>query len=279
MVYARHFRSLFALLFSGLLLAGCATAPPPSDPAALAEFERINDPYEPLNRVVFDLNTSVDKLVLKPVANGYRAITPKPVRQGVNNFFRNLGEPLTFIHQLLQGKGKAASRTMGRFVMNSTVGLAGLFDVASDYDGLQRANEDMGQTFAVWGLEEGPYIVLPFFGPSNIRDAIGQGIDIVGDPVGLGADLLNERGLQQSLLAGQVADARARDDVRQALDELNAADDPYVLARSAFRQNRRFAISDRKVTQTEEEEDLFDEDFDDIEFDDDEEDDQPSNEE
>ncbi len=159
-----------ALLIGLLLtLAGCATVPQgASDPA---------DPWERYNRTVFEFNDAVDKAVLKPVARGYQKITPDMVETGVSNFFSNLSDVGISINNLLQGEPKRAGSDLLRFIMNSTFGLAGVIDVASSL-GLEKHEEDFGQTMAVWGVPSGPYFVLPFFGPSTIRDTAGFGVDL-----------------------------------------------------------------------------------------------------
>lgn len=147
-----------------LLAAGCAT----SGRQAPGE----NDPLEPLNRVVFRFNDSADRNFVKPAAQAYRRHVPAPVRRGVRNFFRNLFEPTVLVNDLLQGKAKQGLVSGWRFTINSTVGLLGFLDVASKL-GLERHEEDFGQTLAKWGAGEGPYLVLPFLGPSTLRDAAG----------------------------------------------------------------------------------------------------------
>ena len=153
-----------------LLLGGCATVPQSSrDPA---------DPWESYNRTVFKFNDAVDKAVLKPVARGYQKITPDMVETGVSNFFSNLSDVGISLNNLLQGEPRRAGSDLLRFVLNSTFGLVGVIDVASSL-GLEKHAEDFGQTMAVWGVPSGPYFVLPFFGPSTIRDTAGFGVDLI----------------------------------------------------------------------------------------------------
>jgi phospholipid-binding lipoprotein MlaA len=165
-------RGLSKLLFvgMGLLLAGCAT-----DPTGA------NDPYEHTNRAVFDFDQKLDKYVISPSASAYVAVVPKPARTGVHNFLQNLDLPVTFVNDVLQGEVHRAGDTLGRFTINSTLGVAGLFDPASDFN-IPYHKEDFGQTLATWGVGEGPYLVLPFFGPDPPRDAAGQVVDIFFDP-------------------------------------------------------------------------------------------------
>jgi phospholipid-binding lipoprotein MlaA len=159
----------------GLGLAGCAY-PPPS-PEALAA----NDPYEMMNRDTLLLNGKLDRYFVVPTVAAYFILVPEPGRKGVHNFLGNLSLPTIFINDLLQGETTRASQSLGRLVINSTLGLGGFLDPASRM-GIPGHGEDMGQTFAVWGANEGPYLVLPFFGPSSPRDAAGLVGDVLMDP-------------------------------------------------------------------------------------------------
>ncbi len=161
-------------------LGGCAT--PPSDPAARAEFEQNNDPLEPTNRYFFELNRFMDFLFIHPWADTYRRMVPEYGRQRIHNMLNNVGLPMDLVNDLLQGRATDGASTLGRFLVNSTLGVGGLFDVATDF-GLPATIADFGQTLYVWGLPEGPYLVLPVFGPSNPRDAVGLGVDAYADPV------------------------------------------------------------------------------------------------
>jgi phospholipid-binding lipoprotein MlaA len=160
------------LVFLGLVLTGCASTQPGA----------VNDPYEQTNREIFKFNQKVDRNVLLPVAKAYVAVVPKPARNGLHNFFTNLDLPVTFANDVLQGEATRASQTFGRFGVNSTLGLGGLFDVASSF-GIPSHSEDFGQTLAVYGVGAGPYLVLPILGPDNPRDATGQIADIFMDPL------------------------------------------------------------------------------------------------
>ena len=158
MLGATHLKVLFLLAF-GLFFSGCTTSS--------------LDPYEDMNRRVQAFNDTADRIVLRPVARGYSTVLPDPIEQMITNFFNNLGEPLVALNQLFQGKLNMATADSGRFLINSTIGVVGLFDVAEQM-GLARHEEDIGQTLAVWGVEQGPYIVLPLFGPSSIRGAFDR---------------------------------------------------------------------------------------------------------
>src|SRR5689334_19303494 len=146
-----------AALLAALSLSACATT---------QAVDLNADPYEDFNRQMFAFNDGLDKAVLEPVAKGYRAVTNEPVREGVSNFVSNLGEPVTFANEVLQGKLPQAAGTVGRFLLNTTIGVAGIFNPAQSF-GIERTNEDFGQTLGVWGVASGPYLVLPFLGSTT----------------------------------------------------------------------------------------------------------------
>lgn len=196
--------------------------------------ETENDPFEGWNRVMFSFNQKADRYVLKPVAEGYQAVTPAPVRKSVSNFFNNLGEPITAVNSVLQAKPGKAARSLTRFVFNTTFGLLGLFDVAGAM-GIEREKEDLGQTLAYWGVGSGPYLVLPVLGPSNLRDLGGKFGDRPFNPI----SWQDEVGTTE-LLIGDGIQTRA-----QLLGmEPKSVGDPYVLLRSAYEQRRRYEIND-----------------------------------
>ena len=157
-------------------LSGCATAGGPSPSS-----QEVADPIEPVNRAIFSFNMFLDRILLEPVARAYRFVTPEAARRSVANFLANLRSPVIFANDALQGQRERAGITLGRFMINTTLGVAGLFDPATAF-GYPRHDEDFGQTLAVHGVEEGPYMVLPFFGPSNPRDAVGLATDLAVDP-------------------------------------------------------------------------------------------------
>jgi phospholipid-binding lipoprotein MlaA len=171
--------SLFAAIILLASLSACATAP--TDPAERAEFEAANDPLEPTNRVIFEFNQIVDKVLLRPLAYAYREVVPDFAQDVVHNVLQNAGEPIVFMNALLQGRTEDAGKTFNRFLVNTTVGLGGVADIAGD-GGLKKVDADFGQTLHVWGMPEGPYLVLPILGPSNPRDAVGFGVDTVASP-------------------------------------------------------------------------------------------------
>jgi len=221
--------SLISLLILSLVLAGCAgTQSRHTDPE--------NDPWEGYNRKVYAFNDGLDKVV-RPVAVAYDKITPDPVQRGFGNFFRNLDAPVTYVNLVLQGKFKESVETIGRFLVNSTIGLLGFFDLASKW-GLPYYNEDLGQTLATWGYEDSRYLMLPVFGPSTFRDGTGRLVDSYYHPVGRVLHGSNEWGLW--IFRG--IDTRARYLDQDA--ELQQAYDPYVLMRDVWIQNRQYQIYD-----------------------------------
>ena len=230
-------RVLLALLVVGVLgPLGCATPPPADDPEAVESFHRINDPLEPFNRAVFAVNIEADRYILKPVAYVYKETVPRPAQDAVGNFLRNLGSPVVFLNAVLQGDVDHAGATLLRFVINSTVGVAGVADVAGKM-GIVRRDEDFGQTLAVWGADEGPYLMLPLLGPSNARDALGRVVDYFSDPWGyLGFEKFN-----YSRMGAGFVDARVRN--YELLNDLEKTSvDYYAAVRSLYRQGRLDAI-------------------------------------
>ena len=217
------------------LLPGCATAP--RDPVALEAFRANNDPLEPFNRKVFAFNELLDRFIIKPIAQGYLRIVPRAGRDGILNIIKNLNEPVVFANDALQGEGRRAAITAGRFVLNSTLGVAGIMDVAGKH-GLVRQNGDFGQTLHVWGFDEGPYLVLPLWGPSNPRDAVGAGVDIYMVPYRYIADKDNyPSGLSAANTGLGGIDERSRN--IDSLDELQRESiDYYASFRSLYRQHR-----------------------------------------
>jgi phospholipid-binding lipoprotein MlaA len=162
-------------------LIGCAEVP--TDPEARAEYDRVNDPAEPTNRTIFAANQFVDRNALQPVARAYEDNVPSRIRQSLHNFVGNLKEPAIAVNDVLQGNFSRAWNTTERFFINSTVGAAGLFDVATDWD-RPRHDADFGQTFGVWGIGPGPSVQLPLFGPSNVRDTVGKVAGFFANPLG-----------------------------------------------------------------------------------------------
>ncbi len=260
-------RNFLLIMFVGFVLAACATRPPESDVEAFGEYKRANDPFEPMNKAIFAVNTTFDKALFRPVVKTYNKVVPEAGRRGLSNFLTNLRAPYVMGNEILQGKPKRAGTMLLRFLANSTIGIAGFFDPATKM-GLTRYDEDLGQTLAVWGIGSGPYIVLPLFGPSNLRDTVGLVGEFYLDPAGIAIDeadvwknvFLGVDGLSYLRFGLDAFDFRARND--KLFDEIYKAADPYALARSAYRQLREFEISDGELGETKEEEELFEQDGD-----------------
>jgi phospholipid-binding lipoprotein MlaA len=222
------------ILWLAASLMGCAT--PPTDPTERALFEQNNDPMEPLNRNILDVNQFVDRIVIEPAAKVYVAVLPEIGRDAIHHVLDNMKEPTLFFNNVLQGEFERAGITLGRFAANTTLGLGGLLDVATDW-GLKRQPADFGQTLFAWGLPDGPYLILPLLGPSNPRDAIGMGIDSYSDPFTI---LATTHGLEEltnaRLVAGGI-DQRAG--AIDTLDELQRNSlDFYAQLRSLSQQHR-----------------------------------------
>ena len=237
MTYQPLIRSLFFTIL--IALSGCTTLSQPTDP---------NDPLESYNRSVFEFNDDLDKHILKPVAQGYDAITPNTVQKGINNFFSNLDDFVVIVNDLLQFKVGQLGSDTARFLVNSTLGLAGLIDWASDMN-LPKHNEDFGQTLGHWGVPPGPYFVLPFIGPSTIRDTGGLIVDTTElDPIwrqvedGLPAPQ-RDPDRAQIITAIKTIDLRASLlKAEKILDE--AALDKYIFIREAYLQRREHLVYD-----------------------------------
>lgn len=216
-----------------LACGGCTTVVPANtgnDP---------RDPWEAYNRRMFAFNDTVDRFVLTPAAEGYRAVLPEPARDCIRNVFENLYEPWNFVNNLLQAKPDGAARSFMRFGVNTIFGLGGCIDIASDMQGLQRKPEDFGQTLGYWGVPDGPYLVLPIFGPSTVRDTAGFVVDRYGEPL---QSFLKDKdywiatGVRVVSLREAVLDATRNAD--------KAALDRYLFYRDAYLQRRRFLIYD-----------------------------------
>lgn len=256
----RRLSAALALLLL-VQLGACATRPSESDPTALAAYEEANDPLEPFNRSMWGFNMFLDRWLLRPVTWVYRAIVPEELRGVFSRVVENANQPVVIVNSLLQGEFGRSWEATKRLVVNTTVGLAGMADVASLW-GIEKIDEDFGQTLAVWGIGGGPYLVLPVVGPSNPRDAVGFVGDSLSEPVGLALDISDHGTARYSWSGGTIV--VNRDDRWATIEEVNKADDPYVFARSAFRQNRKFKIANGRDVQSEKEENLFNDDFEDF---------------
>ncbi len=207
-------------------------------PAGAARAWDANDPLEDVNRAVFEFNRTLDRVVMRPIAELYVLTLPHEVRRGVTNMLGNLGEPLNVTNNLLQGKTERAGASLMRFAVNSTVGIAGVFDAAGALD-LERAPEDFGETLAVWGMGEGPYLVLPVLGPSNPRDATGLAVDWVTDPVPYA--IRGDFGVVRTSVSAVDGRAAYLDEI-ETLEETSL--DYYAVMRENYRQYRNNRIRD-----------------------------------
>lgn len=229
---------LSLLLLLAAMLSGCATT---GSGGAMAE----NDPYEGFNRGVWEFNQAIDTVAIKPATTVYRTVTPVPARRGIRGILANLSEPFSFINNLLQGKPDRAFNSLGRFLVNSTIGVGGLADHATDL-GLPPTDEDFGQTLAVAGAKESPYLVLPLLGPSTVRDAVGTAVEFVADPARV---VINEEltATQEYAVTGtRVLNGRSQLIESGAEELLDSSADPYAAARSAYFQRRAAAIRDEE---------------------------------
>jgi len=221
-----------ALLCLAAAMVGCASIPAGVQPSP-------DDPWEPFNRSVFEFNEGLDAYLLKPVVAGYRFILPEFVRDGIYNFFSNYNDIYTALYNLLQGKPGYAFNDFMRVAVNTTMGLGGLLDLATP-GGLEKHKEDWGQTFGVWGVPAGPYVVLPFFGPSNVRDTFGTVADLESDYL---FKYVKDVGLRNSITGLRVVNAR--NTYYEAGDLLDgAAIDKYSFMRDAYIQRRQYQINE-----------------------------------
>jgi phospholipid-binding lipoprotein MlaA len=227
-------RLALAVLFATALSA-CVTLPPNSPRSP-------QDPWESWNRGVYKFNVFADRAVARPVAKAYVKIVPHPIRIGITNIFANLETPTVMINDALQGKFLAAANDLGRFVLNTTVGLAGILDPATAA-GLDRNNEDFGQTLGKWGVHPGPYVELPVLGPSDLRDAPSRLVDTYTNP----RAYIKNAWIEYGLYVPDLTDRRA---ALLPLDEtLKRVYDPYAFVRDAYLQRRAYLVSDGKITE------------------------------
>jgi phospholipid-binding lipoprotein MlaA len=230
----KSLKEIVAAILVGVLLTGCASTRAVEGP------QEINDPFEPFNRVMFNTTLAIDKAVLRPTAIVYRAVFPEPIRDSVRNFLNNLDSPIIFTNDLLQGELARAKITFVRTVVNTTVGIGGLFDVA-DHWGFPRHREDFGQTLATLGIGEGPYLFIPLFGPANPRDLFGYGTDLFFQPLTY-VQWGDESYIPYVRYGVDLIDLRARN--IETLDEIEQTSlDYYASVRSLYRQSRNNEIN------------------------------------
>jgi phospholipid-binding lipoprotein MlaA len=227
-----------------LVACGCAT-----QPAAPPDQRSAADPWEPLNRHIHGFNDGLDKITLKPLAKGYEAAFPPALRTGISNFSQNLRTPLNIVNKFLQGNLRGGLSETGRFLANSTFGLGGLLDVATDM-GLEQANEDFGETFAVWGVPDGPYVVVPILGPHTLRDTFLIPLNIMGDLL----LYYDNASVRDKIYLVRLVDLRQR--LFSAEEFLEDSTDRYLSIRESYLQNREYRIYDGNPP---EDDDFYDE--------------------
>jgi phospholipid-binding lipoprotein MlaA len=223
-------------LLLSTLLAGCATAPPKSDTADYQAYQQQNDPIEPTNRFFYSVNDKIDRYAFKPVAQGYVDITPQAVRNHVGNFVTNIGEPARLLNFMAEGMPRDAGTSLVRFVVNSTIGIGGIFDPASAL-GYKETDTDFGLTLAIWGVPAGPYLYLPVFGPSGARDVLNLPVEFFATPMEAApaSAALTDFGYSETGI--HLINTRA--EYIQPIDQIQAtALDPYATFRSLYRQSR-----------------------------------------
>jgi len=225
-----------AVILLGVMVTACASVPSSNDPEAVAEYNEINDPLEPFNRAMFELNRGLDTLLLRPAATLYRGFVPPPIQDIVSNFLNNLKAPVVLLNDVLQGETDRAMNTLSRFAINTTVGVLGFGDPATDM-GYPSHKEDFGQTLATWGVDGGPYLVLPILGPSNPRDTVGKVVDTLTDPVWHYAQNTDKEYIPNERFVAEAIDFRARN--MDAIDDMERTSlDYYAAVRSLYRQVR-----------------------------------------
>jgi phospholipid-binding lipoprotein MlaA len=222
---------LAVLSCAAVALSGCASFRAASE----------GDPLEPVNRGIFSFNNTFDHYLFKPIAKGYDAVVPSPVKTGVSNVFQNMSDVQSIVSSGLQFKGAKMGDDMGRVLINSTIGLGGIFDLATPM-GIERGNEDFGQTLGYWGIGAGPYLVLPFLGPASVRDGVGRVVDSQLDPLGY----VSSVPVRNSLTGLRVVDARVALFPVEGLAN-QAALDRYTFYRSAYLQRRESLVRDGKA--------------------------------
>ena len=235
MIIIERLQRLFFCFIGCLLLAACAT--PPTDPIALEQFNANNDPFEPYNRVATDFNFKVNRYVYRPFDEAYRFVTPEPVRNCISNASSNITQPYYFVNAVLQGELEESAQIFGRFFTNSTLGIFGLFDVA-DTLGIESPQKDFGETLYKWGWKQPtPYFVIPFLGPSDIRDTTGRVVGFFIDPL----DYVFPRPERRYLLIFKYITMGivTVDNLSELLENIEKNSiDPYVALRTMYRQSR-----------------------------------------
>lgn len=236
----KNFTLLLGLTAATIAMASCSTRN--AEPVMAGDVE-INDPFENANRAVFSFNSAVDRAVIHPIAKGYNAALPKPVRTGVDNVLRNLKSPVTFANQTLQGDAEGAGNVLVRAVVNTLIGFGGIFDVAGS-EGIKYEQEDFGQTLATWGVGHGPYLVVPIIGPSSLRDYVGYAVDSFADPLRWYLFNVDHEEIYYGKVGMEYLTLRAS--LVDVLEDLEKSSiDYYAATRSAYYQRREALVNDQ----------------------------------
>lgn len=239
------FLSAAALSIIALSLSSCASD---QDTLSMDGQAAIYDPLEESNRRVFAFNNAVDDAIIHPIAKGYNTVVPKPVRTGADNVLKNLKSPTTFMNQVLQGDLKGAGDVLVRTVVNTLIGVGGIFDVAG-HEGIEYEPEDFGQTLGTWGVDHGPYLVVPILGPSSARDYVGYFVDSFADPLRWYLFNIEEEGIYYGKAGADYLNLRASlVDVLESLEKSSI--DYYAATRSAYYQRREALLEDRNANTT-----------------------------
>ena len=234
----KNFSAIMLTASAAMLLAACSTTE--------ANNSGFSDPFERTNRMVFAFNDAVDDAVIHPVVKGYRAVVPKPGRTGVRNFLRNLKSPVTLANQVLQGDVDGAGDVVVRTTVNTLLGFGGVVDIAGS-EGIKYEQEDFGQTLGVWGVGHGPYIVVPFLGPSSLRDYSGYFVDMLADPLRWYLHNTNEEGWYYAKVGADYLDLR--ESLMDVLKDLESSSiDYYAAVRSTYHQRREALVNDQSAS-------------------------------
>lgn len=236
----KNFTLLLGLAAATIAMSSCASQ---NHEPVMAGNAEVHDPFESANRAVFSFNSAVDKAVIHPVAKGYNAALPKPVRTGIDNVLRNLKAPMTFTNQALQGDVKGAENVLVRTVVNTLLGVGGIFDVAGA-EGIEYEQEDFGQTLATWGIGHGPYLVVPIIGPSSMRDYVGYAVDSFADPLRWYLFNIEHEEIYYGKVGMDYLTLRAS--LVDVLEDLEKSSiDYYAATRSAYYQRREALVNDQ----------------------------------
>ncbi len=236
----RSTSAVITLLAVTLAAGGCASTQAPAAGGGGFKEPGHADPLEPYNRAMFSFNDTLDKALFKPLAQGYVKVVPETGRTMIGNVFSNVGDIWVSVNNLLQGRFRNSASDLGRFAINSTAGIFGLFDVATDM-GLEKHYEDLGLTLGSWGMSAGPYVVLPLLGPSSLRDGVGVVVQVQYDPL----QTIDSTGQRNNATALRLIDARAGFLASEKLLDA-AALDRYLFVRDSYLQRRRYLVEERK---------------------------------